>query len=145
MRADARGFTLVEVMVAVVVLGLAAVALANAFGSSARGFARMEERTAAWLLASDKLVEMQVYQQWPEVGIQDERRQVEDRQWLIRTRISPGPYPDTRRVDIEVGPEPGFGADFYVVFSEASLLGKPFDTGGNAAAGPGTGGGGGEG
>lgn len=126
MRARPAGFTLVEVLVAVVVLSLAAVVLANAFGSSAMGFSRMQERTEAWLLASDKLVEMQVYQQWPSVGTQDDKREVDGIEWRIRTRISNGPYPDTRRVDIEVGPEPENGADFYITYSQGSLIGLPF-------------------
>lgn len=136
------GFTLVEVLVAVVILSLAAVVLANAFGSSANGFARMEDRTAAWLVTSDKLVELQVYQQWPGVGTQDDRREQNGREWQIRTRISPGPYPDTRRVDVEVGPVPTQGQEFYVTYSQGSLLGKPFASGGASGSG-GTGGAGG--
>lgn len=114
-RTRQGGFTLVEVLVAVVVLGLAAVALSNAFGGSIRGHTRMEDRTDAWLLASNKLVELQVYTQYPKVGVQDERLELEGRDWRVRTRVSEGPYPDTRRVDIEVGPEPDSGGDFYIV------------------------------
>lgn len=121
----ARGFTLIEVLVAVVVLSLAALVMANAFGSSAMGFSRMQQRTTAWLLASDKLVELQVYQQWPGVGTQDEQRDMDEVEWRIRTRVSEGPYPDTRRVDIDVGPEPEAGQDFYVTYSQGSLIGKP--------------------
>ena len=135
-----RGFTLIEVLVAVVILSLAALVLANAFGGSAMGFSRMQERTAAWLIASDKLVELQVYQQWPGVGTQDEKREVNDVEWKIRTRVSNGPYPDTRRVDIEVGPEPEQGQDFYYVYSQGSLLGKPFTAGATGAGGSGQGG-----
>lgn len=135
------GFTLIEVLVAVVILSLAAVVLANAFGSSANGFARMEERTAAWLVASDKLVELQVYQQWPGVGTQDDRLEQNGREWQIRTRISPGPYPDTRRVDVEVGPVPAQGQDFYVTYSQGSLLGKPFVSAATSGTGTGVGGG----
>ncbi|MBQ0755378.1 MAG: type II secretion system minor pseudopilin GspI [Gammaproteobacteria bacterium] len=138
MRGKNAGFTLVEVLVAVVVLSLAAVVLANAFGSSAMGFSRMQERTEAWLLASDKLVEMQVYQQWPSVGTQDDKREVDGIEWRIRTRISSGPYPDTRRVDIEVGPEPENGADFYITYSQGSLIGLPF-TGTGTGTGTGSG------
>lgn len=136
-----RGFTLIEVLVAVIILSLAALTLANSFGSSANGFARMEDRTAAWLVASDKLVELQVYQQWPGVGTQDDRLEQNGREWQIRTRISPGPYPDTRRVDVQVGPVPERGQDFYVTYSLGSLLGKPFVSA--ATSGTGTGGGGG--
>lgn len=143
-RRAQRGFTLVEVLVAVVVLGLAAVALSNAFGGSIRGHSRMEDRTDAWLLASNKLVELQVYTQYPKTGVQDETQEVEGRTWRVRTRVSEGPYPDTRRVDIEVGPEQDDAQDFYIVYTESSLLGKPFanqglNPGNNPGGGTGTG------
>lgn len=137
-RGTQAGFTLVEVLVAVIILGLAAVTLASAFGGSANGFSRIHERTRAWLIASDKLVELQVYQQWPGIGTQDDRREAEGREWKVRTTVSNGPYPDTRRVDIDVGPMPAQGEDFYVTYRQTSLLGKPF-AGSAGAAGTGTG------
>lgn len=140
-RHSSAGFTLIEVLVAVVILAFAALVLANAFGSSAIGFSRMQERTAAWLLASDKLVELQVYQKWPGVGTSDDQKEVDGVKWRIRTKISNGPYPDTRRVDIQVGPEPDMGRDFYVTYTQSSLLGKPFSNGQSSGTGTGTGGG----
>ncbi len=149
----ASGFTLIEVLVAIVILALASLVLANAFGSSAGGFSRLDERSQAWLLASNKLVELQVYQQWPGVGTQDDTVDVAGVDWRVRTRVSNGPYPDTRRVDIEVGAEPEMGQDFYITYSQRSLLGKPYvppassggggaNSAGNGGAGAGGGGGG---
>jgi len=142
-RSDA-GFTLIEVLIAIGVLALASLVLANAFGTSANGFSRLSERAQAWLLASDKLVELQVYQQWPGVGTQDDSKKVGDVNWRVRTRISNGPYPDTRRVDIEVGVEPELGQDFYITYSQRSLIGKPY-TPASAGGSNGSGGGGGSG
>lgn len=120
-----RGFTLVEILVALAVLVSAVVVLSDALGGAARNYSRLEEKTQAWQVASDKLVELQVYQQWPGTGTDDSRVERFGVQWLVRTRISGGPFPDTRRVDIDVGPAPEGNEDWAVFYSLASLLGKP--------------------
>ena len=51
-----------------------------------------------------------------------------DREWWVRTTISAGPYPDTRRVDIEVG-EMRDDDQGGLVYELASLIGKPAQEG----------------
>lgn len=128
-----QGFTLVEILVAMMVLAFAAILLADTIGAGAVAQGRLNETTRAWGVASDKLVELQVYQRWPSVGVQDEIVERHDERWMVRTKISNGPYADTRRVDIEVGPEPESANERLVTWSVFSLIGKPFD----AAAAPG--------
>ena len=96
------GFTLVEVVLAVAVLALAMVTLGQTLGASAVAYRNIDDTRQAYLVAADKLVEMQVYQQWPNTGTNDDQVTRGDREWWVRTTISAGPYPDTRRVDIEV-------------------------------------------
>lgn len=134
MRSES-GFTLVEVLVALVVLSLGVVMLANSIGGGARAYSRVDDKVRAWMVAADKLVELQVYQQYPAVGTDDSRVERFGETWNVRTRVSAGPYPDTRRVDIEVGPEVGFGEESAIYWSQMSLIGKPFDAGGGAASG----------
>lgn len=125
-----RGFTLVEVLVALAILVFAIMALMQSMGVAAVNTAMLDERTAAYMVAADKLVELQVYQRWPENGTTDEKLEPPEddehgRTWLIRTIISNGPYPDTRRVDIEVGPETRLGGERQVLYILTSLLGRP--------------------
>jgi general secretion pathway protein I len=128
-RQPHRGFTLIEIMVALMVLAFSAILLADTFGASASAYTRLDNTTRAWTVASDKLVELQVFQQWPGVGIQDEVVERHNMRWQVRTRVTEGPYADTRRVDIEVGPQAEPGAERLVFWSVSSLLGKPFDAG----------------
>ena len=95
------GFTLVEVLIAVSILALVMVVLGQTMGSTARAYTNINETHLGFLVASDKLVEMQVYQQWPSTGESDSTVTRNGREWWINTRVSEGPYPDTRRVDIE--------------------------------------------
>ena len=120
-----RGFTLVEVLVALVVMSLGVIMLANSIGGSAKAYSRVDDKVRAWLVASDKLVELQVYQEYPAVGTNDSREERFGETWAVRTRISNGPYPDTRRVEIEVGPDGGFGEESPIYWTQSSLLGKP--------------------
>lgn len=135
MKQHQCGFTLVEILVAVIVLAFATILLADTIGAGAVAHGRLNDTTRAWGIASDKLVEMQVFQRWPATGTQDEVVERHDERWLVHTKISKGPYNNTRRVDIEVGPEPESGQERLVTWSVFSLLGKPFDAATEKAAG----------
>ena len=124
MRSGQRGFTLVEVLVAVSILALVMVTLGQSMGATARAYTNINETHLGFLVASDKLVEMQVYQQWPTTGTSDSEVTRRGRDWWIETTISEGPYPDTRRVDIEVGPLQGDDKGG-MAYRLASLIGKP--------------------
>lgn len=124
-----RGFTLVEILVALVVVMMGVVVLSQSLGGAASAYTWLDERTRAYMIASDKLVEMQVYQQWPSTGTQDEVVERNEERWRVRTRVSNGPYPGTRRVDIEVGPEPAFGREPHTSHTLSSLLAQPAEEG----------------
>ena len=124
MRSGQRGFTLVEVLVAVSILALVMVTLGQSMGATARAYTNINETHLGFLVASDKLVEMQVYQQWPTTGTSDSEVTRNGRDWWIETTISEGPYQDTRRVDIEVGPLQGDDKGG-MAYRLASLIGKP--------------------
>lgn len=123
-RAGQGGFTLVEVMIAVAILALGMVALSQTLGASADAYRRIAATTRAYQVAEDKLVELQVYQKWPAVGTSDDTVTRGSRQFWVRAKISAGPYPGTRRADIDVGRlrQDNKGP---LEYSLAGLLGKP--------------------
>ena len=55
-----QGFTLIEVLIAVTILALVMVTLGQTLGASARAYSNINETHLGFLVASDKLVEMQV-------------------------------------------------------------------------------------
>lgn len=119
-----QGFTLIEVLVALGILVFAMMALLHSISSAARHSVMLDQHTQGYLLASNKLVELQVYQQWPKVGKQTQHDTVNDERWRIETVVSEGPYPGTRRVDIEVGPERQ-GGKWEPVYHTLSMLAGP--------------------
>lgn len=65
---NARGFTLLEVLVALAVLALALAAGIKAAGSNIDNSAYLRDRTLAHWVAMNKLTEMQVFNKFPATG-----------------------------------------------------------------------------
>lgn len=120
-----RGFTLLEVLVALGILVFAMMALMQSISTAGQHTLMLDEHTQGYLLASNKLVELQVYQEWPKTGTQTETITTNNQDWRIQTKVTEGPYPGTRRVDIEVGPLREGRDKWESVFHTLTMLGAP--------------------
>lgn len=98
-----RGFTLLEVLVALAIFGLVAAAVLTASGRSLNNAGRLEELTLAGWIADNRLTELQLAQPTPAVG--RERREVEyaGRQWETLSAIEASSDPGLLRVTVWVG------------------------------------------
>lgn len=97
-----RGFTLLEVLVALAILALALSAAISATGSYAGNQAYLQERTIAHWVARNALIEIQLEQQWPGIGRRsgDARMAGQDFEWSAT--VSQSPDEDLRRVEVSV-------------------------------------------
>ncbi len=103
MKADPqKGFTLIEVMIALLVLGLALAALIRTTGSAASNTAWLQEKTFAHWVAMNKLTEMQLNKDWPQPGQKKDTTEMADREWEWEATFSTTEDPELRRVDIRV-------------------------------------------
>ena len=84
--AVARGFTLVEVLVAMAILAIGVAALVTAAGASAWRADYLREREFGRWVASNALAEMQAVGAWPEVGVRESEVEMARRRWFLRTR-----------------------------------------------------------
>ncbi|HSG91432.1 MAG TPA: type II secretion system minor pseudopilin GspI [Pseudomonadales bacterium] len=102
----ARGFTLVEIMVAVAVFALVSVTTYARIGEVIRGTRDLEIRTFATWVARDRLAAMRLEQQDAdtEIALGSERSEVRmaDRVWQVNTQITATSDPLLRRVEVEV-------------------------------------------
>ena len=98
----ARGFTLIEVLVA---LGIVAVALAagvRATGSMTRNAERQSDLLLAQLCAENELVKARLSRQMPSVGDSSLTCEQGGRQLTVAVIVRPTPNPSFRRVDAQV-------------------------------------------
>ena len=97
-----RGFTLVEILVAMAVLGVGLLATLSAASQLALTESYLRDRTLATWLARNQLLEVQLERAWPEPGQRNGALDYAGREWRWRPRITHTPEEDMRRLDLEV-------------------------------------------
>lgn len=97
-----RGFTLLEVLVALAVVALALGALVRAGTSELRAQARLDEVQRGQLAAQTLLAELRLAEAFPAEGLREGR--LEQGGMKLRYRITIGPTPDRsiRRAEVQI-------------------------------------------
>ena len=100
--ASEAGFTLIEVLVALAVFGLAAMALLNLSGQNALTAAGLQDRTLAGVVADNRAVEALIAARPPTLGQASGAEQAGGRVFLWSRRVSRTADPDILRIDVLV-------------------------------------------
>ena len=105
-----HGFTLVELLVALAVFSLAAMALLNLSGENTRSAARVETRTLGGVVAENLAVEAVTA---PSIGEGNTAGQTDlaGRPWRWTRTVAPTDDPDLLRIDIRVATVEGQAAE----------------------------------
>lgn len=98
---SSRGFTLVEVLVAMAILAIGVSALVSATGASAHRSTLLSDREFGRWIAANHLNTLQAMPGWPDLGTSNIEVEMMDRTWYVRTRTKKEDL-DLRRMDIEV-------------------------------------------
>jgi general secretion pathway protein I len=107
MRRQARGFTLVEVLVAVAVVAIALGAGLRAAGVLIDNSQRLSDVIAAQWCAENHLSNLKLTRQFPSVGESDFSCEQLGRQYSGRVVVAGTQYVDLRLVDASVSDEAG--------------------------------------
>lgn len=99
-----RGFTLLEILVALAVLALSMGAVIKATSEYTGNTAHLRDRTFANWVARDVLNEFQVTGEWPPVGERKGSSAMGQHEWRWVARISQTDEQELRRLDVEVMP-----------------------------------------
>ncbi len=100
-----RGFTLIEVLIAVFVLGFALSAIITSTGRYGANAAVLREKTLALWVAHNRLTEIGLEPAWPPVGKSDGDAELAGVEWRWDVTVAETPDPRVRRVDITVRPK----------------------------------------
>lgn len=98
----ARGFSLLEVLVALAIFALVAASVLTASARSLQTAARLEDKTLALWVAENQLVELQLEDPPPGNGTRKGRVEYAGRLWQWQARIAATSDPALRRVDVWV-------------------------------------------
>ncbi|HET8744784.1 MAG TPA: type II secretion system minor pseudopilin GspI [Ramlibacter sp.] len=98
----ARGFTLVEVLVALGIVAIALVAGLQASAALTNNAQRQSDLLLAHLCAENELTRLRLARQLPPVGDSQLDCEQGGQVFQVRVKVSPTPNPSFRRVDAQV-------------------------------------------
>ncbi|MDY0146887.1 MAG: type II secretion system minor pseudopilin GspI, partial [Halothiobacillus sp.] len=93
-----QGFTLLEVLIALVVLAIALAAVIKVSGQSAAMLDRLRADTAATVIADDLCARLQLSAQAPELGTRQSDVMINGQPWRVRQTVSAGQVPGVLKV-----------------------------------------------
>lgn len=101
-QSRARGFTLVEVLVALAIVAFGLVAVFGQLTQSATAANRLREKTLAEWVAIDRITEMRLSGQYPAVGRQSDEIEMANLRWRYQIEITETEGNYMRRADVTV-------------------------------------------
>ena len=123
-RHCARGFTLLEVLVAMAIFAVVALALLNAGRDQLQTSARLEEKTFAHWVAMNRIAELEASGQLPSSGRGQETTTMAGQSWRLTIQVDPTPADNVRRLTVDVSHAPAdFGEDPPTITSVTAFAG----------------------
>jgi general secretion pathway protein I len=97
-----KGVTLLELLVALAVFSIAAIAILDTIGATSRIVANIEQKTIGHWVAGNHLADIQLKSDWPNISITRTEIEMSDRSWHLVTKVEATARPDMRQITIEV-------------------------------------------
>jgi general secretion pathway protein I len=97
-----RGFTLIEVLVALAIVAITLIAGLQATAALTRNTERQTQRVLAQLCAENAFAQLRLSRQLPDVGDSERNCNQAGRELRLRLLVQPTPNPNFRRVEVRM-------------------------------------------
>ncbi len=97
-----RGFTLLEVLVALAVIAIALATLMAGSGRTTSNAVHLRDSTFAQWVAENQMAEIRMYSDWPSEGESDGEQELGGQEWHWTRTIEGTPDENLRRIVVEV-------------------------------------------
>lgn len=121
-KVNARGFTLLEVMLALLIFALTGTAIMKAATDHLNGVSQIEDITFATWVANNRLTQLNIYTPWPPKDNEKGSEIMAGRTWYWQQKILKTPDEDLLGIEISVGTDENYER---TVTSVTSYLAKP--------------------
>jgi general secretion pathway protein I len=118
-----RGFTLIEVLVALLIFGLIATAAAQVGSQYIASYERVRDKTLAAWLAENRINEIRLQSSLPATSSAASDQEFGPYRWQVITRVTATADANIRRVEVSVGRYRGESSDPDTVHSLAAFVG----------------------
>lgn len=98
-----RGFTLLEVLVAMAIISLGLIGVFTSLNQMLGATVLLRDKTLATWIATDRITEMRVSGEYPDAGVRDDLLDMAGAEWAYTIKVSKIPDMDMRRLDVTVG------------------------------------------
>lgn len=96
------GFTLIEAVVALLIVALGMMAVFSQLNQYATTAIYIQDKTLASWIATNRLTELSVQTQWPELGTSEDEIEFAGREWRYEVEVSATDVENLRRADVRV-------------------------------------------
>ena len=115
MRRPQRGFTLLEVLIAMAVISIALTAIIKAGSHTTANTAYLKQKTYAHWVAMNRMAELQAEKEWPSVGTTSDTMEILGQEWEWIQTTTETIEPNLRRVEVKVILDDGGDEDFPLI------------------------------
>lgn len=101
-KRDCRGFTLIEVLVALAVIAIGLLAVLSVAARSTHVSMALQQRNFANWIAQNRIARLRIAPEWPSIGTSTGRVHFANQKWRYKTKVAKTSDKDLRRVTVTV-------------------------------------------